>query len=54
MEAVQAQYAGRSAAERIGTPAEAAEAVLWLVSDAATYVHGHSMIVDGGASCAVR
>ena len=54
VKAVRAQYAGRSAAGRTGTPEEAAEAVLWLASDAATYVHGHSMIVDGGASCAVR
>jgi NAD(P)-dependent dehydrogenase (short-subunit alcohol dehydrogenase family) len=54
VEAVQEQYAGRSAAGRIGTPSEAAEAVLWLASDAATYVHGHSMIVDGGTTCAVR
>ncbi|HHP7239310.1 SDR family NAD(P)-dependent oxidoreductase [Longibacter sp.] len=54
VEAVEEQYAGRSAAGRIGTPEEAAEAVLWLASDAATYVHGHSMIVDGGTTCAVR
>lgn len=33
---------------RIGRPEEAAEAVLWLCSDAASYVTGHSMIVDGG------
>lgn len=52
--AVREQYAGRSAAGRIGQPREAAEAVLWLASDAAAYVHGHSMIVDGGASCGVR
>lgn len=54
VEAVRQQYADRSAVERIGTPEEAAEAVLWLASEAATYVHGHSMIVDGGATCAVR
>jgi NAD(P)-dependent dehydrogenase (short-subunit alcohol dehydrogenase family) len=51
---VREQYAGRSAVGRIGQPREAAEAVLWLASDAAAYVHGHSMIVDGGASCSVR
>jgi len=33
---------------RIGRPEEAAEAALWLCSDAASYVTGHSMIVDGG------
>jgi NAD(P)-dependent dehydrogenase (short-subunit alcohol dehydrogenase family) len=54
VDAVEQQYAGRSAAERIGAPEEAAAAVLWLASDAATYVHGHSLIVDGGVSCIVR
>ena len=31
-------------------PEQAAEAVLWLCSDAASYVVGHSLIVDGGRS----
>ncbi len=34
--------------ERMGTAEEAAEAVLWLSSDAASFVNGHSLIVDGG------
>jgi NAD(P)-dependent dehydrogenase (short-subunit alcohol dehydrogenase family) len=33
---------------RRGTSAEVAEAVVWLCSDAASYVTGHSMVVDGG------
>jgi NAD(P)-dependent dehydrogenase (short-subunit alcohol dehydrogenase family) len=33
---------------RRGTPAEVAEAIVWLCSDAASYVTGHSMVVDGG------
>ncbi len=33
---------------RLGTPDEVAEAVLWLCSDAASFVIGHSMVVDGG------
>jgi NAD(P)-dependent dehydrogenase (short-subunit alcohol dehydrogenase family) len=33
---------------RRGTPEEVAEAVIWLCSDAASFVTGHSMIVDGG------
>ena len=37
-----------TAAGRIGDPVEAAEAVLWLCSDASSYVVGHSLIVDGG------
>jgi len=34
--------------KRRGTPAEIAEAAVWLCSDAASYVTGHSMVVDGG------
>jgi NAD(P)-dependent dehydrogenase (short-subunit alcohol dehydrogenase family) len=41
-------------AHRIGRPEEAAEAVVWLCSDAASYVTGHSMIVDGGLTAAWR
>ena len=33
---------------RMGTPEEIAAAVLWLCSDAASFVVGHAMIVDGG------
>lgn len=33
---------------RIGKPAEVAEAVLWLLSDAASYVTGQTLMVDGG------
>ncbi|MGZ4682070.1 MAG: SDR family NAD(P)-dependent oxidoreductase [Acidimicrobiales bacterium] len=33
---------------RLGTPAEIAEAIVWLCSDAASYVTGHAMAVDGG------
>jgi len=33
---------------RFGTPEEVAEAVLWLCSDAASFVTGHAMAVDGG------
>ena len=33
---------------RIGTPVEVAEAVVWLCSDAASFVTGHAMTVDGG------
>jgi NAD(P)-dependent dehydrogenase (short-subunit alcohol dehydrogenase family) len=33
---------------RLGTPAEVAEAVVWLCSDAASFVTGHALAVDGG------
>jgi len=33
---------------RLGEPAEVAEAVLWLCSEAATFMVGHAMPVDGG------
>jgi NAD(P)-dependent dehydrogenase (short-subunit alcohol dehydrogenase family) len=33
---------------RMGEPEEVAEAVLWLCSDAASYITGHSLLVDGG------
>jgi len=33
---------------RMGQPAEVARAVLWLVSDAASFVVGHTICVDGG------
>ena len=33
---------------RVGTPEEIAEAVVWLCSNAASFVTGHTMTVDGG------
>jgi NAD(P)-dependent dehydrogenase (short-subunit alcohol dehydrogenase family) len=33
---------------RVGEPEEVAEAVVWLCSDAASFVTGHAMAVDGG------
>jgi NAD(P)-dependent dehydrogenase (short-subunit alcohol dehydrogenase family) len=32
----------------MGKPEEIAAAVVWLCSDAASFVTGHAMIVDGG------
>lgn len=39
---------------RIGNPDEAAQTALWLLSDAASYVTGHSLIVDGGMTAPWR
>jgi NAD(P)-dependent dehydrogenase (short-subunit alcohol dehydrogenase family) len=33
---------------RVGEPEEVAEAVVWLCSDAASFVTGHTLMVDGG------
>ncbi|HYF39693.1 MAG TPA: glucose 1-dehydrogenase [Gemmatimonadales bacterium] len=53
-DAVEAQYAALNPMRRIGSPEEAAQAVIWLCSDAASYVTGHSMIVDGGMTAGTR
>jgi NAD(P)-dependent dehydrogenase (short-subunit alcohol dehydrogenase family) len=45
--ALQAQIRARPMG-RVGTPEEVAEAVVWLCSDAASFVTGHTMTVDGG------
>lgn len=37
--------------KRACLPEDVALAALWLASDAASFVNGHSLIVDGGASC---
>jgi 3-oxoacyl-[acyl-carrier protein] reductase len=33
---------------RVGSPDEVAEAYVWLASDAASFVHGATLSVDGG------
>jgi NAD(P)-dependent dehydrogenase (short-subunit alcohol dehydrogenase family) len=52
--AVAQSYATMTPVQRIGDPAEAAAAILWLASDAASYVVGHSLIVDGGLTAPYR
>jgi NAD(P)-dependent dehydrogenase (short-subunit alcohol dehydrogenase family) len=47
-EAVRRTYHERIPMRRIGTPEEVADVVLFLASDAARYVTGHELVVDGG------
>lgn len=39
---------------RLGMPEEVAEAVAWLCSDAASFVTGHPLVVDGGIAAGRR
>jgi NAD(P)-dependent dehydrogenase (short-subunit alcohol dehydrogenase family) len=45
---MEAQIVARHPVGRMGNPEEIAEAVVWLCSDAASFVTGHTMTVDGG------
>jgi NAD(P)-dependent dehydrogenase (short-subunit alcohol dehydrogenase family) len=42
------RFIAREPIGRIGAPEEIAEAVVWLCSDAASFVTGHALAVDGG------
>lgn len=44
----EAQFTAMEPVGRMGTPEEIAEAVVWLCSDASSFVTGHPMVVDGG------
>jgi NAD(P)-dependent dehydrogenase (short-subunit alcohol dehydrogenase family) len=45
---VESMINARHPVGRMGTPEEVAEAVVWLCSDAARFVTGHGLCVDGG------
>jgi NAD(P)-dependent dehydrogenase (short-subunit alcohol dehydrogenase family) len=36
---------------RLGTPGEVADAVLWMACDESSFMTGHALVLDGGASC---
>lgn len=44
----EAQMIAKEPIGRMGTPEEVANTVLWLCSDASSFVTGHALIVDGG------
>lgn len=46
----EAKAISRVPLRRIGAPEEVAEAVVWLCSDAASYITGHALVVDGGST----
>jgi NAD(P)-dependent dehydrogenase (short-subunit alcohol dehydrogenase family) len=52
--AIEALYAGWFRCVGLANPEEAAAAAVWLCSEEASYVTGHSMIVDGGMTAATR
>jgi NAD(P)-dependent dehydrogenase (short-subunit alcohol dehydrogenase family) len=45
---VEAYILAQAPLGRMGSPEEVADAVVWLCSEAASYVTGHTMVVDGG------
>lgn len=45
---VEAQFTGLEPVGRMGAPEEIAQSVLYLSSDAASFVTGHSLVADGG------
>jgi NAD(P)-dependent dehydrogenase (short-subunit alcohol dehydrogenase family) len=49
-EATLAQFAAMNPSGRMGKPEEVAETVLWLCSDAASFITGQSILVDGAWS----
>lgn len=51
---VEQMYLSYIPQKRIADPKEAANAILWLCSDAASYITGQTTIVDGGMSAMMR
>lgn len=51
-EARRAQLVGRQPIGRLGTPAEVAEAAIYLASDAAAFITGIDLVIDGGITAA--
>jgi NAD(P)-dependent dehydrogenase (short-subunit alcohol dehydrogenase family) len=47
-DSVRANYAARTGLHRVGLPEEIADAVAFVASDAARYMTGHELLIDGG------
>ncbi len=50
-EPAEASIAARLPLRRLGEPADIASTALFLCSDAASWITGHTVVVDGGAMC---
>jgi NAD(P)-dependent dehydrogenase (short-subunit alcohol dehydrogenase family) len=45
------QYEAKVPMRRMGTPADIAPAIGFLISDEAAYITGHNLVIDGGWTC---
>lgn len=45
------QITGRTPLGRLGLPADCVPAMLFLLSDGASFITGHTLVVDGGITC---
>ncbi len=50
-EPAEESIARRLPLRRLGEPADIADAALFLCSDAAEWITGHTLVIDGGALC---
>jgi NAD(P)-dependent dehydrogenase (short-subunit alcohol dehydrogenase family) len=53
-EIVEPWLAGTNPMGRSGFPSDIANAVLWLASNESSFVTGHTLVVDGGATAGIR